>query len=253
MVSARRGWGTQRANPGAPAAQHLCPSTLRGTCTQGANPGAHAARCLCSSTLRGPCTQWATTGPRIRSVEPPVLRRTVERNGGPGKGRNPRQNRGWAEPRTAARSQCSVKHPGHCAGAHATRVNHSQQGTRPADARPAEWGSVCGGRPRQCWRSRAPGPHAHGNTERQVVDGLRTEVCGQQKQSNDPPQQPAQTQYANYWAPLTQTAHPAASTTAPAHQPLGSANAETTPAGAPAAAADDRKQRPDATCEGKNG
>ena len=26
------------------------------------------------------------------------------------------------------------------------------------------------------WRSRAPGPHAHGNTARQVVDGLRTEV-----------------------------------------------------------------------------
>ena len=35
-------------------------------------------------------------------------------------------------------------------------------------------------------------------------------------------------------------------------KPLGSANAETTPAGAPAAAAD-RTQRPDATCEGKNG
>ena len=49
-----------------------------------------------------------------------------------------------------------------------------------------------------------------------------------------------------------QTAHPATSSTAPTHQPLGSANAETTPAGAPAAAAD-RTQRPDATCEGKNG
>ena len=49
-----------------------------------------------------------------------------------------------------------------------------------------------------------------------------------------------------------QTAHPATSSTAPAHQPLSSANAETTPAGAPAAAAD-RKQQPDATCEGKNG
>ena len=47
-----------------------------------------------------------------------------------------------------------------------------------------------------------------------------------------------------------QTAHHATSSRAPAHQPLGSANAETTPAGAPAAAAD-RKQ-PDATCEGKN-
>ena len=36
------------------------------------------------------------------------------------------------------------------------------------------------------WRSRAPGPHTHGNAVRQVMDGLRTEVCGQQKQSNDP-------------------------------------------------------------------
>ena len=36
------------------------------------------------------------------------------------------------------------------------------------------------------WRSRAPGPHAHGKAARQVVDGLKTEVCGQQKQSNDP-------------------------------------------------------------------
>ena len=49
-----------------------------------------------------------------------------------------------------------------------------------------------------------------------------------------------------------QTAHHATFSTAPTHQLLGSANAETTPAGAPAAAAD-RKQRPDATCEGKNG
>ena len=49
-----------------------------------------------------------------------------------------------------------------------------------------------------------------------------------------------------------QTAHPATFSTAPAHQQLGSANAETTPAGAPAAAAD-RTQRPDATCEGECG
>ena len=49
-----------------------------------------------------------------------------------------------------------------------------------------------------------------------------------------------------------QTAHPATFSTAPTHQLLGSVNAETTAAGAPAAAAD-RKQRPDATCGGKNG
>ena len=48
------------------------------------------------------------------------------------------------------------------------------------------------------------------------------------------------------------TAHDATFSTVPTHQLLGSANAETTPARAPAAAAD-RKQRPDATCEGKTG
>ena len=32
--------------------------------------------------------------------------------------------------------------------------------------------------------NRAPGPHR--NTARQAMDGLWTEVCGQQKQSNDP-------------------------------------------------------------------
>ena len=36
------------------------------------------------------------------------------------------------------------------------------------------------------WRNRAPGPHAHRNTARQAMDGLRTEARGQQKQSNDP-------------------------------------------------------------------
>ena len=68
-------------------------------------------------------------------------------------------------------------------------------------------------------RSGAPGPHAHGNPARHVMDDRRA---------------------------------PATFSTAPAHQRLGAANAETTPAGAPAAAAD-RTQRPDATCEGTNG
>ena len=36
------------------------------------------------------------------------------------------------------------------------------------------------------WRNRAPGPHAHRNTVRQATDGVWTEVCGQQKQSNHP-------------------------------------------------------------------
>ena len=84
-VSARRGWGTQRANPGAPAAQSLClpvprgpctqwattgapeafggvTSARRGSCTRGANPGAPAAQHRCSSAPRGSSTQSATAG-----------------------------------------------------------------------------------------------------------------------------------------------------------------------------------------------
>ena len=64
-------------------------------------------------------------------------------------GKEPPTKPGWAERRTTARSQCSANH-------------------------------------RDTVRSRARGAHAHGNTERQVVDGLRTEVCGQQQQSNYP-------------------------------------------------------------------
>ena len=57
------------------------------------------------------------------------------------------------------------------------------------------------------WRSRAPGPHTHRNTARQAMDGLWTEVCGQQKQSNDPGNNQHNPQYANYWAPLTRKRH----------------------------------------------
>ena len=46
--------------------------------------------------------------------------------------------------------------------------------------------TVRGGGGGNAWRNRALGPHAHGNTARQAIDGLWTEVCGQQKQSNDP-------------------------------------------------------------------
>ena len=35
------------------------------------------------------------------------------------------------------------------------------------------------------------------------MDGLTTEVCGQQKQSNDPGNNQHNPRYANYWAPLT--------------------------------------------------
>ena len=58
--------------------------------------------------------------------------------------------------------------------------------------------------PDSAWRNRAPGPHR--NTARQAMDGLWTEVCGQQKQSNDPRNQ-HNPQHANYWAPLTRKRH----------------------------------------------
>ena len=90
---------------------------------------------------------------------------------------------------------------------------------------------------RDARRSRAPGPHAHGGP------GVRT-ACGQRcvwtaKTVKRPRQQPAQLPIRQLLSAAdAQTAHPATSSTAPAHQPLGSVNAETTPAGAPAAAAD---------------
>ena len=105
--------------------------------------------------------------------------------------------------------------------------------------------------PDSAWRNRAPGPHR--NTARQAMDGLWTEVCGRQKQSNDPGNNQHNPQYANYWAPLTHKRHIPPHPAQPRHtKPLGSGDAETTPARAPAAAAD-RTQRPDATCEGTNG
>ena len=93
---------------------------------------------------------------------------------------------------------------------------------------------------------------SHGNTVRQVWT-----ACGQRRvDSKNSQTTPATTSTTSIRQLLgaadAQTAHPATFSTAPTHQLLGSANAEATPARARAAAAD-RTQRPDATCEGKNG
>ena len=56
-------------------------------------------------------------------------------------------------------------------------------------------------------RTRAPGPHAHGNTARQAMDGLWTEARVDSKHHETTQQQLAQPQYANYWAPLTRKRH----------------------------------------------
>ena len=137
-------------------------------------------------------------------------------------------------------------------GAHATREAHAtrnQQGARPAHVRPTELGTVGGGRPGQrveeqgTWASRTR-KRSEAGYGRPVDRGAWTAQTVKR-----PPQPPIRQLLG---AADVQTAHPATSSTAPAHQLLCPAHAETTPAGAPAAAAD-RTQRPDATCEGKSG
>ena len=66
------------------------------------------------------------------------------------------------------------------------------------------------------WRNRAPGPHAHRTTARQAMDGLWTEARGQQTVKR-PRQQPAHSQYANYWAPLTRKRHTMPHSAQPQH------------------------------------
>ena len=68
--------------------------------------------------------------------------------------------------------------------------------------------------PDNAWRNRAPGPPR--NTARQAMDGLWTEVCGQQKQSNDP----GNNQHILNTPIIGQTAHHATFSTAPTHQLL---------------------------------
>ena len=145
-------------------------------------------------------------------------------------GKEPPTKPGWAEPRTTARSQCNVNHPGHRAGAHATRVNHdgahapreahdicNQQGTRPAHERPTEWVSVCGGRPGQ--HVEPQGTWASHTQKRSETGCGRPEDGGvwTAKTVNQPPQQPAQPQYTNYWAPLTRNRHILPHTAQPQH------------------------------------
>ena len=152
--------GHPEGQPRAPATQRLCPSTLRGTCTQWATTGAPDAFRGATSAHRGSGTQGANPGapaaerrcssaPRGSSSQWATAgapEAPCEKEWWARQEKEPPTKPGWAEPRTTARSWYSVN----------------------------------------TMRSRARGAHAHRNTERQVVDGLRTEVRGQQKQSNDP-------------------------------------------------------------------
>ena len=57
------------------------------------------------------------------------------------------------------------------------------------------------------WRSRAPGPHAHGKRSEVGCGWPEDRGVGTAKTVKRPPQQPVQPQYANYWAPLTRNRH----------------------------------------------
>ena len=130
----------------------------------------------------------------------------------------------------------------------------AQQEREPIRGRPA----VRGKRTYAGW----PGQHVEeqgtwGLMHTETQRGRLWTACGQRHMDSKNSQTtPATTSTSSIHQLLgaadTQTAHHATFSTAPTHQLLGSTNAETTPARAPAAAAD-RKQQPDATCEGKNG
>ena len=136
----------------------------------------------------------------------------------------------------------------------------AQQEREPIRGRPAVRGKrAYGGRPGQRVEEQgtwAAQQHSEAGYGRPVDRGVWT-ACGRRcMDSNNSQSTPATTSTSSIRQLLgaadTQTARPATFSTVPTHQLLGSANAETTPAKAPAAAAD-RKQRPDARCEGKNG
>ena len=121
----------------------------------------------------------------------------------------------------------------------------AQHDREPIRGRPAVRGKrTYGGRPGQrveeqgTWASRTQ-KHSEAGYGWPVDRGAWTT-----KTVKRPRQQPAHPQYANYWAPLTLTFN-----TAPTLQPLGSANAETTPARAPAAAADPTQHAEGRTCD----
>ena len=101
---------------------------------------------------RGSSTHWATAG----APKAPCGKEWWARQG-----KEPPTKPGWAEPRTMARSECTVNHLGHHAGAHATREAHATRDQRPAHARPTY---VVDGRD-NAWRSRAPGL-THSETQR---------------------------------------------------------------------------------------
>ena len=154
---------------------------------------------------------------------------------------------GWDEPRTTVRPPCSASHPGHRAGAHATRggahdTRRNHGSARNAHVRQVQRWSIWAPRTRQRGEAGGgrPGQHAEGCSTRASRTRKHGEACG------------GQPECGGEWAAKTIKRSPHQPVQPPVHQLLGPANTEMTPQGARAAAAD-RTQRPDAACEGKNG
>ena len=71
------------------------------------------------------------------------------------------------------RSGCAKRAPRSANRQGEEQHRHIERGSHMVDGRDS------------AWRSRAPRPHTHRNTARQIMDGLWTEARGRQKQSND--------------------------------------------------------------------
>ena len=125
---------------------------------------------------------------------PPLgaLMRPVERNGGPGKRRDLRKTRGrGAEPRTPARSWCSINHPGH----------HVEQGTRASHTRKHREAG-CG------WPEDGGVGTAKTVKEppQQAAQPPVRQLLGRTRKRHIPPHS-AQPRHTNYWAPRTRKRH----------------------------------------------
>ena len=85
------------------------------------------------------------------------------------------------------------------------------------------------------------------------MDGLRTDVCGQQKQSNDSRNNHHNPQYANYWAPLIRKRYILPQPAQPQHTNHWALRTRKRHQQEHSPQRPTKLQRPDATCEGKNG
>ena len=184
MVSAHRGWGTQRANTGAcsatslsvhaqgnlhPVGHHWAPdafraatSARRGSGTLGAKPGAPAAQRRCSPAPRGSRTQWATAGAR---AEQGTWGSHTRKHREAGSGR-PEDGGGWTA-KTVKRPPQQPTQPQYANYWALLRRKQHQQEHRPQ--RPTERSNLtqhAEGRTVDC-----PGPRKETTTRRNVTQG----------------------------------------------------------------------------------